>query len=281
MPEEWYESAVASHFTLEIGYYNGERGRRAAQTLLLHQSPLDEFFGDAASGIGSRYFLTEFKRDVTTLDSERRKPLRRTLQEELTAGIPLVPNIVPHTGSGTDAAEGEHTADPAAWIADLSLRGHFLCWGRERGRKVSADIAPYACLVTALPSRYQWSGVARFLNAVDPSSASAGHETLIGLRVQEFSSYVVHMLALVLLEKEDGSSDEDAPSGDEIADSTMLLGRASKTGIVALPVRGTNMLLRLLSINQNVEVAIKAEVDRIREERAARARTAERGRTVK
>ncbi len=172
------------------------------------------------------------------------------------------------SGGASETGEPQSPEGSLALLARLSLRGHFLCWGHQKGANVSAKVASYACLVAKLPSTYRWSSVDRFLEAVDPSGTSPGHAP-IGLQRQEFTTYIVHLAALVLLEK--AGSGNDPGSGDEISDSTMLLGRVSKDGLVALPVRGTRMLLQLLGVNPEVESLLAQEIDAIRQAQAARA----------
>lgn len=274
---EWYESAVASHFLLEIGYRNGVHGTARGHAVLLHQNPLDQMFGDAAGHQSERYFLLEFKRDEAGTKSERTKRLRLDLLRLLREGEQLftTPELEQVRGGirnsfGILLAGGQESAQAARLLYAQSRQGHWLGWGVNENDALEMRIEPYVRLLESKETLQFFDGAPAFLDALDAAGRSAPDSEDssgdIGWTYNDFCNYTARMCALAEVEDTDGGSD-----GTEVVDETPgIVGCASSTlGLVALPFRGTRDLVRMLRMSKSLSRRIESKVERVRAERLA------------
>jgi hypothetical protein len=248
--ESWYESAVASLFTLEMGFQNGrvadaEEAHRRGTSVLLHQSPLDHLLGDALAGWDGRYFLIEFKRTANDLTTELGKPLRRQLLTDLGAAYRKMSGrrrtvVATHLESaGIELSEGD--VERGSWLFERTRAAHFLAHGTRDDGNLDIKIAPYSTLLSAsLPdftaSQPHFRSFGAFFGALTAEATS--DEPPIGLTLDEFVGYLARMLAATPDGEGEGGATDESPG---------CIALASKHGCASLPFSGWASLRWVLS----------------------------------
>lgn len=260
---DWYESAVASHLLMAMGYRNGVHRREVGASVLLNQNPLEAVFADAAGAQDGRFFLAEFKRDRSSIGTERRKALRRSwlalleeaevLHEEFSRSRVGRLGGLKYRTMAADAG-GESRAAPLRLLYDQSRRGHWLAWAAPDEEPLQLRFQPYVLLLGAHQKLRTFDGAPAFLDAfsVDnaPAETAGSPLDLVGWTYQEFCDYTARMAALDVLDGsgESGESGENADpdEGAEPDEAPGVVVYGSSAGLVGLPFNGTQELITML-----------------------------------
>lgn len=105
-----YENQLLGAFLYALGYQGGRSGTGPATANLFQQTPLDRTFGDLIVG-ASHCFALEFKRNDTSLKSERKKwredDLQRVVESKLLSRIASRAHFMVYAtpGPGTQSIE--------------------------------------------------------------------------------------------------------------------------------------------------------------------------------
>jgi len=252
---DWYESAVASLFTFEMGYRTGthmdqEVGHRLGTSILLHQSPLDQFFGDTIAGWDGRYFLVEFKREWASIPSELDKPFRVRLLNDYARALPEyssgdIRQRILYLNKGINPAAGN--VERGTWFLEHGLSTHFLAHGSTlNADHLEIEVAPYLRNLDERFATPRYGSVAAFFDGLTAPATTP----LIGVPRSTFAAYLARLLMIA----------REAGDGDHSDNSSGCLGVASSHGCVSIPFPDTRSLLWLLE-NSN---AIAVEIERIR-----------------
>src|SRR3569832_2522838 len=116
-----YESVYTGQFIFMLGHLSAARGLDPGgnSVALLAQNPGDQMIGDVVTSWGGVTSIIEFKRGEDAVQSEFRKPAKKELLDRF-----------------KDATRARSLA--------LSRKGHFLAFGRGRGRLANIHVLRYA-----------------------------------------------------------------------------------------------------------------------------------------